>query len=135
MYVNAGWENRQAFFKGFSIRECFIMEPETHCLPVLTLPDKIELLFCQAGGHKVKERAVTLSQIDSFTQYLREEEREPGTVEKYLRDVRMFAVWAGNREVRKEVVTGWKEHLKSESYQPETINSKLSAVNRFFAYQ
>lgn len=82
----------------------------------------------------MKERAVTLSQIDGFAQYLREEEREPGTVEKYLRDVRMFAVWAGNREVRKEMVTGWKEHLKSMSYQPETINSKLSAVNRFFAY-
>ena len=82
----------------------------------------------------MKERVLVASQIDAFIQYLREEEREPGTVEKYLRDIRLFAAWSGNRGVCKELTTGWKGYLKSLPYQPETINSKLSALNKFFAF-
>ena len=82
----------------------------------------------------MKERVLMASQIDAFIQYLREEEREPGTVEKYLRDIRLFAAWSGTRGVCKELSTGWKSYLKSLSYQPETINSKLSALNKFFAF-
>lgn len=82
----------------------------------------------------MKERVLKPDQMDTFAWYLREEEREPGTVEKYLRDVRMFADWAGNREVHKKLSTDWKEHLKASAYQPETINSKLSALNKFFTF-
>ena len=39
------------------------------------------------------ERTLTLEQIMAYGGYLRTEERAPGTIEKYLRDARSFAVW------------------------------------------
>ena len=33
-----------------------------------------------------------------------------------------------------ETVTGWKRYLYAEGYKPETINSKLSALNKFFSF-
>lgn len=82
----------------------------------------------------MEERKLTLDQIDAFGRYLRDEEREPGTVEKYLRDIRAFAAWAGYREISKALSISWKESLKSSAYQSETINAKLSALNKFFAF-
>ena len=72
--------------------------------------------------------------LSAFTQYLRSEEREASTVEKYLRDVRTFLAWAEEREIDKELAAAWKEHLRSAGYRPETINSKLSALNKFLAF-
>lgn len=72
--------------------------------------------------------------LAAFRLYLREEEREEGTIEKYLRDIRAFAVWAGDREVSKELTAKWKEHLKEEGFQPETVNGKLSALNKFLRF-
>lgn len=72
--------------------------------------------------------------IDAFTVYLKNEERAPGTVEKYLRDVRAFAMWLDGRDVTKELAAEWKEHLLAEHYAPVTINSMLAAVNAFFRF-
>ena len=77
---------------------------------------------------------ITGEQFAVFRGFLREEEREQGTIEKYLRDIRIFAVWAGEREINKELTASWKEHLKAEGFRPETINGKLSAVNKFFRF-
>lgn len=82
----------------------------------------------------MNERKLTSEQINTFVQYLWVEEREPGTIEKYLRDIQSFTVWAGYRGVSKELVAEWKEYLRTGGYQPETINSKLSALNKFFAF-
>lgn len=60
----------------------------------------------------MKERELTSNQIDAFVQHLRDEEREAGTIEKYLRDIRRFAAWAEHREVNKELAASWKEHLR-----------------------
>ena len=65
---------------------------------------------------------------------MRSEEREPGTIEKYLREIRAFLIWAGEREVTKDLTTAWKEHLKSQKFQPETVNAKLSALNKFLRF-
>ena len=73
-------------------------------------------------------------EIGLFEQQLRKEEREPGTIEKYLRDIRLFAAWAGGREVDKELAITWKEHLKKQGCKPETVNGKLSALNRFLRF-
>ena len=72
--------------------------------------------------------------IDAFTVYLKNEERAPGTVEKYLRDVRAFAMWLDGRDVTKELAAEWKEYLLAEHYEPITINSMLAAVNAFFRF-
>ncbi len=83
----------------------------------------------------MNEKNVSTKEVDAFAQYLRDEEREAGTIEKYLRDIRAFTSWIDNREINKELVSAWKDHLKKSGLQPETINSKLSALNKFFAFQ
>ncbi len=82
----------------------------------------------------MKKRTAAEDQIRAFSQSLQEEEREPGTIEKYLRDIRTFMTWLAGRESSKELSAAWKEQLKSEGYAAETINSKLSALNKFFSF-
>lgn len=78
----------------------------------------------------------TLSQADlrAFAQFLRREERSAGTIEKYLRDVRRFLAFAGERPVTRELAAAWKAALLSERYAPCTINSMLSALNALFGF-
>ena len=73
-------------------------------------------------------------QIILFEDCLRMQERELSTIEKYLRDVRFFMHWATGYRVTKDVVSSWKEQLHKSGYKPETINSKLSALNKFFSF-
>ena len=80
-------------------------------------------------GHKL-----TGEQIAAFIRHLQEEEQSSGTREKYSRDVQALATWLDGREVTKEAVTEWKEHLASERYAPVTINSMLSAVHAFLRF-
>lgn len=80
-------------------------------------------------------RHITEKRLTAFERHLRMEEREPGTIEKYLRDVRAFAAWLEERPLDKEAAVAWKEHLLASGYAPSTINSMLIAVNRFFRFQ
>ena len=82
----------------------------------------------------MEQAAIWEERIRRFREHLRVEEREPGTIEKYCRDVGTFAAWAGGRVVSKELAMGWKEHLRASGYAPATINSMLTAVNRFFRF-
>ena len=47
-------------------------------------------------------------QLAAFQAALRREERAPGTIEKYLRDVAAFGAWLGRRPLCKEEVSAWK---------------------------
>ncbi len=82
----------------------------------------------------MNEKRLTRIQLDAFVRFLREEEREPATIEKYARDIRVFMAWADGGEINKELAAAWKDHLKKSGLQPETVNSKLSALNRFFSF-
>ena len=79
-------------------------------------------------------RTIGTPELTGFAGYLKNEERSPGTVEKYLRDVHSFSAWLDGREVTKELAAEWKEHLLAEHYAPVTINSMLAAVNAFFRF-
>ena len=81
------------------------------------------------------DKCISTKQLTAFEQQLRLEERAPGTVEKYLRDVRAFAGWLEERTLDKEAVVAWKRHLLEAGYAPSTINSMLIAVNQFFRFQ
>lgn len=72
--------------------------------------------------------------LQEFQAYLHREERCPGTVDKYLRDVRAFSEWLKGREVTKENAAEWKGYLVSVGYAPVTINSMLSALNTFLGF-
>lgn len=82
----------------------------------------------------METRKITAERIAAFGRHLKTEERAPGTREKYLRDVRAFAVWLDGRAVTKEAAADWKEHLVAENYAPVTINSMLAAINAFFRF-
>lgn len=80
------------------------------------------------------ERKIRSGYFEAFRQWLLAEEREPATIEKYLREVRSFAAWLDNDQVTKEQVTKWKEQLVLSGCQPATVNGKLAALNKFFTF-
>jgi len=80
------------------------------------------------------EHRLTSECVARFAVYLQQEERSPGTIEKYLRDVKAFAAWSEGNEVTKMLASEWKEQLKRDGYAPATINSMLTAVNVFFQF-
>ncbi|MCI9528637.1 MAG: hypothetical protein HFF16_02960 [Angelakisella sp.] len=49
-------------------------------------------------------RKITAEQITTFRQHLLEDEREPTTIRKYLRNVSEFAAWLAGEPVSKELV-------------------------------
>ena len=51
-----------------------------------------------------------------FIDYLRAEERSAGTIEKYMRDVRKFFCWLGDKTLEKVQVSAWKAHLLTDGY-------------------
>ncbi len=81
----------------------------------------------------------TSAALTSFRQHLLQEEREDGTIEKYLRDAGRFLAWVGDGQPLDstdwtEKAIQWKEHLSGEKYTPATINSMLAAVNKLLAF-
>ena len=80
------------------------------------------------------ERTIDPAQLASYTAHLRREERSPGTIEKYLRDIRAFAGWLDGRPVSRELAAEWRDHLLSKDYAPVTINSMLAALNGLFHF-
>ena len=87
------------------------------------------------GGLKMNQRTIEAKQIADFGRMLREEERSGGTIENYLRHVRMFSAWLENRCVSKELVAAWKERLLEKGYSPGTVNSMVVSLNRFLAFR
>lgn len=82
----------------------------------------------------MNDKKITISQIRNFEVMLAAEERSSGTIEKYLRDVRAFGLWLGERSVSKEQAAQWKASLLENGYAPVTINSMLSSLNSFFRF-
>lgn len=80
-------------------------------------------------GYQVEEK-----NIRDYRNYLVREEREKGTIQKYMRDIHAFLKWLGKQDVSKELVLKWKEALCEKEYAASTVNSMLSAVNGFFQF-
>lgn len=76
---------------------------------------------------------ITLNLIHQYKNFLIDEEKSDVTIEKYVRDVKTFYEWLGDRELTKSVVLEYKVKLVDE-YSPATVNSVLAALNSFFAY-
>ena len=78
-------------------------------------------------------KKITKELIKNFRRYLIEEEKAAATVEKYIRDINVFADWLGEKELDKETVLIYKEKL-IKNYAPASINSVLSSLNSFFTF-
>lgn len=80
------------------------------------------------------ERKLTAESAAAFHSHLTAEEKSATTIEKYLRDLRFFAEFAGEREVTKELVREWKASLSEQGYAPRSINSMLASLNSFLLF-
>ena len=78
--------------------------------------------------------SVSKSDLAGFADCLKNGDRSPGTIEKYLHDASDFALWLGQRELTRETAVQWREFLLQQNYAPVTINSMLSAVNSLFKF-
>ena len=81
-------------------------------------------------NHTIREE-----DICRFSRHLHDLEYAPGSIEKYLRDLTAFQHWLAGRTVTQREITAWKEYLHSLGCRSETVNTKLSALNRFFSFQ
>ena len=94
----------------------------------------IEPLKLKLEVWRMEYRTSTVEQIREFSRYLREEERETATIDKYSRDVKDFFIWLKDREISRERIAEWKQHLRRVGRKPVTINGKLSALNKFLSF-
>lgn len=72
--------------------------------------------------------------MNEFRYYLQERENSEATIEKYMRDVKKFTIFAGTDEpVGKEKLLEYKEWL-IENYAVSSVNSMLVALNQFLVF-
>lgn len=69
----------------------------------------------------------------AFKGYLCEDEKSEMTVEKYMRDTRVFYEYVGDLSISKGNVLSYKESLK-ERYAIASANSMLAALNKLFHF-
>ena len=81
----------------------------------------------------MKGKFLTQKIIYIFKEHLILEERSAATIEKYIRDVKAFSVFADGTEITKETVIAYKKHLQ-ESYAVRSVNSMLASINSLFAF-
>lgn len=77
----------------------------------------------------MKNRILSEKDIETFHKYLIREEKSTATMEKYLRDVRAFFVFAGQAVITKDLVMGYKQALLEKNYAVRSINSMLASLN------
>ena len=78
-------------------------------------------------------RKITNELIESFKNYLIEEEKSENTIEKYIRDITFFMAWLYGQEVTKILALEYKKEL-CEKYAPASVNAAVSSLNSFFAF-
>lgn len=76
---------------------------------------------------------ITQGMIKNYQNYLINEEKASATVEKYVRDVTAFMIWANNRTLEKQLVLAYKDFLM-RNYAGASVNSIISSLNSFFSY-
>lgn len=79
----------------------------------------------------MEQRILTDETIRAFEAHLRREEKSLVTIEKYVSDVRRFAVYASGCSITKELVLEYKQRLM-EQYATRSVNSKLVSPNSLF---
>lgn len=81
----------------------------------------------------MEKRVIDKKLVLKYEQWLYENERSKGTIQRYCACVFQFLSFMEGRPVCKEEVIRWKEHLK-ERVSPSTVNGALAALNGLFRY-
>ena len=76
---------------------------------------------------------ITKRTIQTYKNYLVEEEKCSVTIEKYIRDITAFVNWTEGNELTKTLVLEYKNML-TQQYAPASVNSVLSSLNGYFNY-
>lgn len=82
----------------------------------------------------MKNQTLTPDRISAYLDHLHTEERAAATLNKYRRDITLFAEWLEGRPVTKEAAAQWKAYLLDMGKAPNTVNAKLSAINGLFQF-
>lgn len=80
------------------------------------------------------DRRLSSQDLINFQKYLQEEEKSTATVEKYLRDARIFFTYVGEETINKAVAVSYKKHLEEKNYALRSINSMLASINSLFEF-
>ena len=76
---------------------------------------------------------ICVAMMKDFERHLYEEEKSPATREKYVRDLRFFAEWLGEKELNKEVVLAYKATLL-QTHAPASVNATIASLGCFFRF-
>ena len=76
---------------------------------------------------------LTDSALHLFRAALIRREKTPATIDKYMHDIREFAVWTKGKAVTPERAAAWK-HILAENREPATVNCKIAALNALFSF-
>lgn len=79
----------------------------------------------------MEERILTSDIIENFRKNLELQEKSTSTIEKYIRDVKAFSVYAKNVAITKEKVIAYKKYLRN-NYAVRSVNSMLASINSLF---
>jgi site-specific recombinase XerD len=82
----------------------------------------------------MEEKLLTAQDLEHFARRLREEEKSPVTVEKYVRDAGAFADFVQGRAVTKELTMAYKQRLIEKGYAVGSVNSMLASLNSFLRF-
>ena len=77
---------------------------------------------------------ITTELIVRYAEKLHEDEKSSATIEKYVRDVKIFARYAGVQALTKELTISYKHELAVRGYAVLSINSMLASLNSFLAF-
>lgn len=80
------------------------------------------------------ERILLPKHLVNFQEHLLQEEKSRVTVEKYLRDIKVFLAFAGDQIINKEVTVAYKKYLEEKQYTICTINSMLASLNSLLEF-
>ena len=78
--------------------------------------------------------------MQSYKDYLNNEEKSSNTIEKYMRDIGQFMLYLDEcnvnnvQEIAKENVIAYKKKLILENYAARSINSMLASISSFLRY-
>lgn len=81
----------------------------------------------------MEERILTADIIENFRKDLELQEKSTSTIEKYIRDVKAFSVYAENAAITKEKVIAYKKYL-GNNYAVRSVNSMLASINSLFSF-
>ena len=71
--------------------------------------------------------------IEIYLQYLKEQEKSTGTLEKYKRELYELLTFLSGKNESKEELISWKVKLE-QKYCPAGVNGRLVAANGFFSF-